>query len=130
MTDLSPLAELGIRHLRAKANEATYKADRQAIESKIVAITGLKESGQSTHNQGGYKFTVAPTYAYVIDLAEWDKIADQIPEALHPIKTKREADPAKIRQLRAQHPELYRLISRVLTKKSNRPSVDVSEVSQ
>jgi hypothetical protein len=122
-TDLQFLAS---QHAAAKEKEAFAKAERQRIEDQIVAITGLKDHGQKTVAQANCKITVKPNFSYSLDLAEWDKLAPTFPVALVPYRIKIEPNEAKIRAIKADHPDLYARLSAALTVKPNRPTVEIA----
>lgn len=122
-TDLEILAAA---HAMAKEKEASAKAERQRIEDRIVAITGLKDYGQKTVDEAGFKITVKPNFSYALDKDEWDKIAPTFPPALVPYRVKYEPNEARIRALKKDHPDLYARLSAALTVKPNRPSVEVA----
>lgn len=129
MTDTHTLETLAHRLRSLKASEAAIKAERQAVETEIVALTGLRTHGQKTVPAGPFKLTVKPNYGYSMDWSAWQDIAAQIPVELHPTKTKVEVDEVKVRALRDSHPDLYVALAFALTVKPQRPSVEIAEAA-
>jgi len=125
MTAPTDLKTLAVLHAAAKQNEAIARQERQAIEDQIVALIGLKEHGQKTVDRDGAKATVKPNFSYSIDQTAFDAMANTFPQALLPYKVKREPNEARIREIRKNHPDLYRRLATVLTVKPTRPSVDI-----
>lgn len=120
------LHTLSSQWLEAKHEENAAKARRLDIEQAIIAITGTRETGQMTVNEGALKITVKTNETYKIDWPEFDRLAASIPSHLHPIKTRREPDPAGLRWLRENRSAMYAALAPALTRTVNKPTVEIS----
>lgn len=104
------LEQLCADWLAAKADEAAANKRRLDIESKIVAITGKRDEGSSTHEAPGFKLSVTGKVSRKMDWAKWDQIKPQIPQELQPVKMKPELDETGVRWLKQHRPDLYDLL--------------------
>jgi hypothetical protein len=122
----SELRELSAQWLEAKQAENTAKARRLAIEQAIVDITGTRETGQMTVTAADAKIVVKVNETYKFDWAEYDRLANQIPSHLQPVKTRREPDPAGLRWLRENRPAIYAALAPALTRTITKPSIEIT----
>ena len=98
--------------MAARALEKTATEQRVAMEEELIALLGgAKAEGADTHNIGPYKVTITGKLNRKLDLKKFDQIAEQIPEALRPVKVKRELDLAGIKYLANNEPDIYRMIA-------------------
>lgn len=112
--------------VEAKRKEDAAKAERLACEEVICQLQPPKEEGALTVEAGGYKVTITGALAYKADDIEalreitrgWD--AETVP-----LKSKTELDSTGCKWLRANRPELWGQLARVITVKPAKASVKV-----
>lgn len=121
------LHELAEAWRDAKRAETQANKRRVEIEQRIIAITGCKEEGSTTHDADGLKITVKGKLTRSLDQAAWEQIAPTIPEALRPVTYKPALDLKGLRYLENNEPEIYRQITPALTIKPAKPAVAVKE---
>jgi len=97
--------------MAARALEKTATEQRVAMEEELIALLGAKADGADTHNIGPYKVVITGKLNRKLDLKRYDQIVDRIPEALRPIKVKRELDVTGIKYLANNEPDIYALIA-------------------
>lgn len=97
--------------MAARALEKSATEQRVAIEEELIALLGAKAEGAETHNIGPYKVTITGKLNRKLDLKKFDLIAGRIPEALHPVKIKRELDATGIKYLANNEPGIYAMIA-------------------
>jgi hypothetical protein len=113
--------------VEAKRKEDAAKAERLAIEQLICELEPPKEEGASTVEAGGYKVTLTGSLAYKADDVEalreitrdWDR-------DLVPLKSKTELDATGCKWLRANRPDLWAQVAKVITVKPAKASVKVA----
>ncbi len=109
----------------AKAAEATARDERVSIEEQIIALTGMKEEGSQTHKAGNRKIKVVAKLTRKLLPEEWERIAKDIPEALHPVQYKPSLDLKGLRYLEANEPKTYALVCQAIETKPAKPAVEV-----
>jgi hypothetical protein len=121
---LDQLVEL---YITAKKAEDTANKARVDLETQIIALAGAKEEGATTvATASGMKVTTTGKLSYKVDdiealrniCAKWDA-------SLVPLKTTTAADETGLKYLRAERPELWSQIARVVTIKPAKTSVKV-----
>jgi hypothetical protein len=121
------LEEAVAAFVEAKRREDAAKAERLACEELICELQAPKEEGAMTVEAGGYKVTITGALNYRADDVEalreitrgWDR-------DLVPLKTKTELDATGCKWLRANRPELWLQVARVITVKPAKASVKVA----
>lgn len=112
----------------AKRTERAAQAERIEIEEALTAkLGGAKEEGSETHEAGIYKVTVTGKLSYKADMPMLLALCDRIPEHLRPIKTETKLDEAGAKYLRANDPELWRLISNAISISPAKTGLTVKE---
>lgn len=96
--------------LKAKSVETASAALRVDIETQILAITGHKEEGANTVNEGAFKLTISGKLTRKMDWDKWETIKSQIPELMRPVKSKLELDEKGVKYLKLNEPEIYALL--------------------
>jgi len=97
--------------MAARALEKTATEQRVAMEEELIALLGAKADGADTHIIGPYKVFISGKLNRKLDLKRYDQFVDRIPEALRPIKVKRELDVTGIKYLANNEPDIYALIA-------------------
>ena len=113
--------------VEAKRREDAAKAERLAIEEVICDLQPPREEGATTVEAGGYKVTITGALNYKADdlealrniTREWD--ADLVP-----VKSKTELDATGCKWLRANRPELWGQLAKVITVKPAKASIKVA----
>lgn len=105
------LNELCQKWLAAKARERQAAEERGKIEAQIIALTGQKAEGSQTHDAGaGFKVVVKGVMNRKMDWDAWEKIKDQIPAELRPVKMKPTLDETGVKWLQENRVDLYALL--------------------
>lgn len=97
--------------MAARALEKAATEQRVAMEEELIALLGAKGEGADTHHIGPYKVTITGKLNRKLDLKKYDQIVDRIPEALRPVKVKRELDVTGIKYLANNEPEIYAMLA-------------------
>jgi len=115
--------------IRAKAAEYQANESRIEVEREIIALVGLPDEGAKTVDAEGYKVKVTQDIRRKLDEKKYALIADQIPEAIRPVKVVEElkVEAAGIRWLRDNEPGYYKLFCTAMTETPAKPSVRVEE---
>lgn len=122
----STLDDLVDELIAAKALESKANKDRVAIEEKIIALIGAKEEGaQTTDLANGMKVTVTGKLSYKADMAVLQEICAKLPEQYRPIKTEVKLDETGAKFLRANEPAIWAKLSKAITVKPAKTSVEV-----
>lgn len=124
---MNELHELAEEWRKAKRAESQAKKRRVEIEARIIALTGCKEEGSTTHDAEGLKITITGKLTRSLDQAAWEQIAPSIPEAMRPVVYKPALDLKGLRYLENNEPEIYRQIAPALTIKPAKPAVSIKE---
>jgi hypothetical protein len=119
------LSELATEWLQAKKNEQAATAARIAVEEQIIALTGKKDEGAQTHNEGDFKVVVTGKISRKMDWAKWATIKDSIPIALRPVKLKEELDERGVKYLQQNEPAIYELLPLTVTPAKTEVKVEV-----
>lgn len=112
----------------AKATERAAQAERVEIEEALISkLGGAKEEGSATHEVGPFKVTVTGKLSYKADVPMLLALCDRVPEHLRPLKTETKLDEAGAKYLRANEPELWRLISNAISISPAKTGLTVKE---
>jgi len=110
----------------AKAVEKEANERRVALEEELIALVGAREEGSQTHAIGDYKITITGKLNRKLDWEMFDaSIAAKIPEALQPVKIKRELDDTGVKYLANNEPQIYKLLAKALTIKPAKTAVTI-----
>ncbi|CAB4131938.1 hypothetical protein UFOVP137_42 [uncultured Caudovirales phage] len=110
----------------AKAAEGAANKRRVAIEEQIIKLVGAKEEGATTTElDNGFKITITGKVSYSADMEKLQEICAKMPEEMRPIKTKIELDATGCKYLRANEPVIWAKLSRAITIKPAKTSVEV-----
>lgn len=113
--------------IEAKRQEDAAKAQRLACEELICQLQPPKEEGATTVEAGGYKVTITGSLTYKADDIEaMRNITRDWDANIVPLKTKTELDPTGCKWLRANRPELWGQLAKVITVKPAKAAVKVS----
>jgi len=112
----------------AKQAEAKANAERIKIEEQLSAALDVPTEGSKTHKIDGYKVTLTQPVTRKLDLDVWEKVKGGCPDALHPIKTKIEADAAGMKWLQENDPQRWKRIASAFETKPGKIGVKVEEL--
>ena len=114
--------------LQTKAAEKEAQQQRLEIEEAMIALLGAREEGAKTVSlPNGMTVTITGKLSYKADIPQLITLADQLPEHLRPIKTETKLDEAGAKYLRANEPDLYRLIAPAIEIKPAKTGLTVKE---
>lgn len=122
------LEALAVDWLRAKKEEADANKRRVAVEQQMLALIETRPEGAVTVEAGMFKVTAETKLSRSIDWDKWDSIREQIPEALRPVKYKRELDATGCKYLENNEPAIYALIAPCITVKPAKAGITVKGV--
>jgi hypothetical protein len=111
---MSELQKLSAEWLKAKSAENTAKDARVAIEEQIIAITGNREDGQETHDDGDYKITIKGVLNRKLDVEKWNEIKNAIPTEFHPVEMKPSLVVKGVKWLEEHEPGYYNVLAQAL----------------
>lgn len=124
------LEELAIQWRVAKERETAANAERLAIEGQLIEQIEAKQEGRTTVLlDNGLKVVATNKLTYKADVDELERVAQSWPINLRPIKVKREADESALKQIRAERPDLWRVLATVVTVKPAKTHFTVEENS-
>ena len=112
----------------AKQAEAKANAERIKIEEQLSAALDVPTEGSKTHKIDGYKVTLTQPVTRKLDVDAWEKVKGKCPDALHPIKTKIEADAAGMKWLQENEPQIFKQIASAFETKPGKIGVKVEEL--
>ena len=111
-----PLADAVEAYIHAKRDEDAAKKRRLEAEERILAMVPAKEEGSQTVEAGGYKLTTTGKLSYKCDdLDALREITRKWDGNLIPIKTTSALDETGAKYLRANRPELWAQLARVVS---------------
>ena len=121
--------EIAVDWIAAKTEEKDANAKRIAFEEELIQLLGSKEEGTTSHDVGNFKIKIRGNLKRKIDWERFDtEVASKLPASLQPVKIKREVDDAGVRYLQNNEPQLYRLLSTVLTVEPAKTYVEIKEM--
>lgn len=111
---------------RYKLAEELARFDRVGIEKKIVDLYPVKEEGAMTiHTAAGSAITMVGKLIYKVDIDKLISLTTSWPQDIRPIKTKEEADEAKLKAIRANVPDLWAKIADAVETKPAKTGVTI-----
>jgi hypothetical protein len=115
--------------MAAKKQEEQARDARYLIEQQLIEALGFaKREGSQTFKPEGFKVEMKAGVNYKLDTAKWAEIAQQIPDGLRPVRTKLEVDPAGMKYLRDNEPEIYRIAAEAITSSPAKIGVAITKV--
>lgn len=114
--------------LECKKREQEANKARLEIESEIIKITGCKTEGAQTCHTDQFKVTTTGKITRTMDWDEWEKVKDQIPVDIRPIKTKEVLDEVGVKWLFDNNREIYSLLPLVV--KPAKPGVGIVAIAE
>lgn len=122
MSNIDALAEAW---LEAKSAENTAKAKRLGIEAELAEALEAKDEGSITHKLDRFKVTLTQPVYRKLDREKLDEVADLIPAQMLPIQTKIEADPAGMKWLANNEPQMWAKIAPAFTTSKGKIGIKV-----
>lgn len=120
------LDQLAEEWLVAKEAEREANAERVNIEERILELVPPKEEGVSYRKLGNsYRIKSTGKLSYKADL---DKLTPLVKDwEIKPIKIETKADEAMLKHIRANCPDLWRVIAIAVTTKPSKTAVTIEE---
>jgi len=126
-TTADPMAAAVRDFIDAKRQEDAAKARRLEAEARIAALHPPKEEGSTTVEAAGFKVTLTGSISYKADdLDALREITRTWDAGLVPIKTAAALDSTGCKWLRANRPDLWAEVARVITTSPAKTAVKVS----
>lgn len=122
MSNIDALAEAW---LEAKSAENTAKAKRLKIEAELAEALEAKDEGSITHKLDDHKVTLTQPVYRKLDQEMWPSVMYKVPEQMRPVKTKLEADPAGMKWLANNEPEMWVKIAPAFTTSKGKIGIKV-----
>lgn len=113
-----------------KAAEDALRDRRVRIESEMLEQIRVKEEGAITEKTEHYKVTATARLIRSVDWTQYDKIKEQIPENLRPVKFKPELDTKGVKWLEQNEPALYRALAQCISVKPGKVGFAISPLTQ
>lgn len=113
--------------LEAKRAETKARDQRLAIEVELAEAFEVPEEGTKSQSTENYKVTVGQPISRKLDVEVWDKLKGKIDTALHPVKTKVEADATGCKYLAKNEPDVWKAIAPAFTATLGKVSIKVEE---
>ena len=112
--------------LMKKQEIERVKLELVGIEKKMMPFLDQTEEGsRTTTTPAGNKVTLRCGFNYSFNGTELNRIRAQIPAALLPLKTKEILDEPRLRELRSNEPETYRILATAIRKRPAKPYIRV-----
>lgn len=124
---MSNVTALAREWLDAKNAETKAQKLRYSIEAQLAEAFEVKSEGAITHQIEGYKVTLTQPVTRKLDARAWEMVKGDCPDSLHPVKTKVEADPAGVKWLAANEPNIWRKIASAFETKPGKVGVKVEQ---
>lgn len=114
--------------LDAKSAETAANKRRIEIEDQLAQALDIPDEGSKTHNLDSYKVTVTQPVTRKIDESAWKSVKHLVPENLHPVKVKVEADGTGCKYLANNEPDMWKKIASAFTSKPGKIGVKVEKL--
>ena len=112
--------------LMKKQEIERVKLELVGIEQQMMPFLDQKEEGsRTTTTPAGNKVTLRCGFNYSFNGTELNRIRAQIPAAFMPLKTKEILDEPRLRELRSNEPETYRILATAIRKRPAKPYIRV-----
>jgi hypothetical protein len=119
---------LARKWLAAKQAERDAAAHRIAVEEEILKVFPAREEGSETvTTHSGLKIRTTGKVTYKADLNALKQATLSWPVELSPVRVKEEADEALLKAIRAERPDLWRVIAPAITVKPAKTGVQVEQ---
>lgn len=118
---------LAKRWMTGKARIKELQDELVEIEAEMLTMVESKEGGSKTSHLDGYKITVKRPINRTIDGDAWERVKEQIPVDLRPIKVKIEPDAKGCDWLRENRPELWAIAAEAITESLGKPGFTIEE---
>jgi len=128
---MNKIDELKDQWVRLKAEEATARERRLAVEQSLIAmINDMPDEGTKTLQcDDGVKVRVTSKLTRRLDAARWADLRDMIPQPLADrlVRAKLELDSRELRYIRNNEPDYFQIIAPAITETPAKPSVTIVE---
>lgn len=114
--------------LEAKRAEAVANKRRIEIETQLAQCFDVPQEGSKTHKLDSYKITLTQPVLRKLDAKAWELVKGNIPDNLHPVKVKIEADATGCKYLAANEPALWAKVAKAFESKPGKIGVKVEAV--
>lgn len=114
--------------LEAKSAETAANKRRIEIEEQLAQALDVPDEGSKTHKLDVHKVTLTQPVTRKLDDAVWDKVKHLVPENLHPVKVKIEADATGCKYLASNEPKLWAKIAKAFTAKPGKIGFKVEKL--
>lgn len=105
---MEQIDQLAVAWSLAKQREEAARDERVSIEEDILKMHPAREEGSETFTTPlGVKITTTGKLKYKVDIDKLTTLTGSWPDDIRPLKTKVEADEAKLKQIRSHVPELW-----------------------
>lgn len=121
------LPQLTERWLEFKQEERIARNQREQIERLILQNIEAKDEGTVSESIGDLTLKVTYKLTRKVDEEKWKAICRDVPEALHPVRTKFDVDTRRLRHLMNNEPDVYLKVSEALEVKPAKPYITVME---
>jgi hypothetical protein len=121
-----PIDVLAEQWLCVKALITSNMAELRRIEDRMLPFLDQKEEGTvTTVTKFGRKICVNNRLNYTLDGAKLMKVRHQIPKNLLPLRAKEVLDETRLRFLRNNEPETYKIIAHAISAKPGKATLTI-----
>lgn len=115
-----------LKQVETDANKA-----RKKIEQELAELVNAPIEGTTTVTTGVYQCKAVGNLKRKLDVDCWLDVAQEVPEALWPVKTKLVIDLKKLKAIETGNPELFLKIARsgAITSEPGNPSIKVEALT-
>jgi len=123
---MDAMDQLAVEWAAAKEREDEARAERVAVEEKILALHPAKEEGsESFATPAGAKITLTGKLSYKVNLDKLVALTSGWPDEVRPVKTKIEADETRLKAIRAESPKLWAQLATAVETKPAKTGVSI-----
>lgn len=118
------------QYFYAKQAEADFKKRRIALEEEIARRIATKDEGAEHVQTELFKVTITSKLTRALDEKEWDRIKQNVPDGMSPVRYKPELDLKKFRAIEAANPALFAMVSRAVSARPAKATVKVEQIME
>lgn len=124
MPNIKDLAE---QWLRAKERIKEEQEALAAIEAEMLPLLESVEGGTKTNHCDGFKVVVKRPINRTIDGDDWERVKQNIPVGLWPVRVKVEPDPKGCDWMAENRPDLWATAAEAITERPGKPGFTIEE---
>lgn len=120
------IKELSSAWLAAKKEELLANEKRVSIEKDLIAAVGAREEGSQSTEVDEFKITTTGKLSYKADADKLAELTADWPEVIRPVEFTLKVSDTKLKKIRAEAPEYWTQIARVVEVKPQKTAVSIA----